>query len=208
MEKQIVVFKTTGGEYGLDISSVREIVKFKTPVPIPGAAQHMKGIINLRGETIPVVDVGMVFSGNGLLLKKKENTETDETEGKMIVVTSNDGRGVALLVESVSEILRIQSEDVDSADSVIGKADYVSGVVKKGGRLVVAVDTEALLSEIDSPAKKRGKSTRENMAKQTSAEEKTAPCPTGPKNADRENEAATEPALKRRSPEKTLGLKR
>jgi len=143
-EKQLVVFDLAGEHYGVDIATVREIIQMQTVTRVPGSASFVEGLINLRGVVIPVVDLRRRF---GL-----ESTEHDKDT--RIMVIHCEGQDIGMVVDSVTEVLRIQSDSIVPPSSLIMTANskYLLGIVKLPDRLVVLLDTERVLSHEDQSA--------------------------------------------------------
>jgi purine-binding chemotaxis protein CheW len=145
----------------LPISFVREIVRVPEITPVPNAPEFIKGVINLRGRIIAVMDLCKRFGDATRTIDKKSR----------IVVVEMDERLVGLLVSSASEVLRISPSDIDAPQNVFPheEMDYVTGVGKLKGRLIILVD----LSRILRSAELRNLDALNDLSK-TLAEETTA----------------------------------
>ena len=106
-EGKYLTFSLAGEEYGIGILKVREIIGMMPITPVPETPQFVKGVINLRGKVIPVIDLRLRF---GL-------TEIDYTERTCIIVVEIQGEAAALpmgiVVDAVSEVLNIRGEDIE-----------------------------------------------------------------------------------------------
>jgi purine-binding chemotaxis protein CheW len=121
----------------LPISTVREIVRVPQITAVPNAPDYIEGVINLRGRIIPVVD-----------LRKRFRTGTMESnKGNRIVVVDLDDRSIGLIVTSASEVLRIPPSEIEDPHTVFreGELDYVTGVGKLNGRLVILLELKNIL---------------------------------------------------------------
>lgn len=139
-EVQLVTFRLRDEEFGVEISQVREIVRLTEITHLPEAPQFIKGVINLRGEIIAVVDLGKQFGLS--LLEKLEKTS------RIIVVELGD-KTVGMLVDEVPEVLKISKEDIEPTPEVIQSQvheDYIKGVGKIGERLLILLDLEKILA--------------------------------------------------------------
>lgn len=137
--RQLVVFRLRESSYALDIQVVREINRMIDMTAIPKAPDFVKGIINLRGEIVPVVDIGLRF-GIGA---------TEQTKDTRIVVVESEGHTLGLVVDEVSEVLRLSEEEIDPATNVALtgiNVDFVIGVGKVGERLILILAPEKLFS--------------------------------------------------------------
>ena len=138
-EEQLVVFDLAAEAYGVDIGAVREIIRMQDITKVPGAPSVVEGIINLRGNVIPVVDLRRRF-GLEVVDRDKDNR---------IVVVDIGGQDIGVVVDAGNEVLRIASDSVEPPSSVITTADsvYLLGIVKLEGRLVILLDIEKVLTE-------------------------------------------------------------
>jgi purine-binding chemotaxis protein CheW len=145
-ELQIVVCELADEHYGLDIAKVFEIIRHQPITPVPRAPMFVKGVINLRGRIIPVVDLRGRFG----------MTEVMPTKETRIVVAESSHTRVGLIVDSVSEVLLLPLDSVESTPGVAAGADaeYLRGIAKLGDRLVLLLELDGLfgLDEQDALA--------------------------------------------------------
>jgi len=152
-EIQLVVFDLASEHYGVDISDVREIMRMQNITKVPGAMSYVEGVINLRGKVLPVLDLR-----KRLGLKVAEQTE----ESRIVVVDIADGE-VGVIVDAVTEVLRVQNASIDPPSSMVsqGNSDYLRGIAKLTDRLIILLDLNKLLSskvDADAIAKVLGES--------------------------------------------------
>ncbi len=123
----------------MPIASVREIVRIPQITAVPNAPSYIEGVINLRGKIIPVVDLRKRF-GAGLAESPKKN--------RIVVVELGD-RSIGLIVSSASEVLRIPPSEIEDPHNVFreGELDYITGVGKLNGRLVILLDLKKLIEQ-------------------------------------------------------------
>jgi len=136
-ELQVVGFRIGRETFGVPISLVREIVRVPEITSVPNAPDYIEGVINLRGKIIPVVD-----------LRKRFREKVGEPNKKnRIVVAEVDGRLIGLLVNSASEVLRILPSEIEAPQDVFqeGELNYITGVGKLRGRLVILLDLNKIL---------------------------------------------------------------
>ena len=140
-EKQLVVFDLAEEGYGVDIGSVREIIRMQDITTVPRTPECVEGVINLRGKVIPVVD----------LRKRFGFPEADATKDTRIVVVDINGQDIGVVVDSVTEVLRIGADAVEPPSSVITTADseYLLGIAKLDTRLSILLDLEQALSTME-----------------------------------------------------------
>ncbi len=138
--RQLVVFKIAEGSFGLDIQFVREINRLTQVTGIPTAPDYVDGIMNLRGAIVPVVNLGMRF---GL-------DRTESTKDTRVVVIESGGHILGLVVDEVSEVLRLAAKDVVPATNMATSGvnvDFIEGVGKVGDRLILLLDPSRLFSD-------------------------------------------------------------
>jgi purine-binding chemotaxis protein CheW len=134
-ELQIVVCELADEHYGLDIAKVFEIIRQQPITPVPRAPSFVKGVINLRGRIIPVVDLRGRFG----------MPEVEATKETRIVVAESGSTRVGLIVDSVSEVLLLPADSVEATPQVAtGGDDYMRGIAKLGDRLVLLLELDGL----------------------------------------------------------------
>ncbi|QEK11926.1 purine-binding chemotaxis protein CheW [Crassaminicella thermophila] len=138
-EKQYVIFRLANESYGVDIMNVKEICEFKESVKVPNTPKFVDGIINLRGDITPIID-----------LKKRFNLkDTGINSDTRIIVINIKDRQVGFIVDEASQVLRIREEDIESAPELIAGVDkkYITGVGKLEDQIVLLLDLEYILSD-------------------------------------------------------------
>jgi len=135
---QLVVFEASGESFGIDIGAVQEIIRIQQITDVPKAPMHVKGVINLRGKVIPIIDLRERF---GL-------SQGDETKATRIVVVDVSGSIVGMIVDAVSEVLRIGMDQIEPPSSIIESYEkYLKGIGKLQERLILLIDLETLVPE-------------------------------------------------------------
>ena len=136
-ERQLVVFDLASEAYGVDISTVREIIRMQTVTRMPRTPEYVEGVINLRGKVTPVIDLRTRF---GL-------DESEEPLDKRIVVVDTGERSMGFVVDAVSEVLRVPSASIEPPSSVVMGVDseYMIGIVKLPDRLISLLDLERVM---------------------------------------------------------------
>lgn len=147
--QQFLTFSVQSEEYGIDILSVQEIKGFSKVRPIPNAPHYIRGVMNLRGTVVPVLDLRARF---GL-----EEVEYDRFT--VIIVVSVEDKVVGLIVDAVSDVLNIADNQIDETPELSGSVDttYFEGLGKVGEKLVLLLNLERLvgleqLQAFDAPA--------------------------------------------------------
>lgn len=137
-ETQLVVFVLEKEDFACNISDVREVLKMVRVTPLPRSLDFVEGVINLRGEVIPVLDLRRRF---GL-------QETLRTEKSRIIIVEVESRMVGLIVDSVSEVIRLSNNQIQEApDHVAGNRTHlIVGVGKIEERLLIILNLERILT--------------------------------------------------------------
>ena len=140
-ERQLVVFRLANDVYGLEIQAVREIIRMQEITRVPNAPEFIEGVINLRGRICPVMD----------LRKRFGVSVTDATSESRTVVVEISGEDVGMIVDAVTEVLRVSGDRVQPPSPVVTTADtrVVEGIVNLDDRLIILVDLDTLLSAED-----------------------------------------------------------
>ncbi|MFA9377733.1 MAG: chemotaxis protein CheW [Lachnotalea sp.] len=135
-----IIFKLNNEDYGIDISMVNAIEPAQQTVRIPNAPNHIKGIINLRGEIIPVFSLRSKFD--------MPEVSADNTERK-IIVTNIKKMPIALEVDAVSEIQNIDKMNISEVPAMVQSHDtlYIQSIAKLEQGIVIILNTEKLMSD-------------------------------------------------------------
>src|SRR5437764_5959127 len=138
-ERQLVVSQLGAELYGVEISRVHEIIRLQSVTRVPKAPAFVEGVINLRGKVIPVVDLRRRF---GL-------PTADHTRASRIVVVEIGDQVVGIIVDGVSEVLRVSSLIVEPPSPVVAGIDseYLHGIAKLPERLVILLDLDRILAK-------------------------------------------------------------
>jgi len=139
-EIQVVVFKLGTDEYCVPVSQAREIQTYSVPTRIPNTPDFIEGIINLRGQIIPILDLKKRF-GSGA-------TQINPTTRVIIIEMNNELLGI--LVDSVSEVLKISQNRFELPPSAVQTSinnNYISGIGKLNERLLILIDLVKVLNE-------------------------------------------------------------
>jgi len=135
---QVVSFKLGAEEYGVDIDQVQEINRMVAVTHVPRAPQFMEGVINLRGQLIPIIDLRTRFG----------MPRAEHTKNTRIVVTEIGTKRVGMVVDSVSEVLRVPAAQIEDAPEMLTGVDteYIHGVGKVEDRLIILLDLARIIS--------------------------------------------------------------
>jgi purine-binding chemotaxis protein CheW len=137
-ELQVVVFRLGDELYGIHIFRVCEIIKLREITFVPRTKKHVRGLLNLRGKTIPIVDLRVCMSLEA----------APDTEATRIIVVETDYDHVGLVVDSVKEVATLKPEQLESVSSLItdSKDDFICGIAKQGPHLVTLLDLDKVLA--------------------------------------------------------------
>ena len=138
---EFLTFRLGAEEYGIDILRVQEIRSYEAPTRIANAPPFIKGVVNLRGVIVPVVD-----------LRIKLNCAQVEYNGFTVVIVLNvHGRVVGAVVDSVSDVLQLSPELIKPAPEMDTTVDtgFITGIASVGERMLILMDIEALMSGAD-----------------------------------------------------------
>ena len=139
--REYLTFRLDQEEYGIDILKVQEIRGYEPPTRLANAPNFIKGVVNLRGTIIPIVDMRLKFNCE----KVEYNSFT------VVIILSLHNRIVGIVVDSVSDVMKLSADSLKSApdvDSSIG-SDAVLGLGSLGNRMLILLDIEKLMSGID-----------------------------------------------------------
>ena len=150
--REVLVFLLDSEEYGVDILRVQEIRNYEKVTPIPGAPPHLKGVVNLRGAVVPIIDLRVRFG-------RAEPRYDDLT---VVVVLEVEGRTVGMVVDGVADVVRLNRDEIQPAPSLgslIG-GSFLLEVAMQDDRMILLVDLEKMLAtreleklpELRSPA--------------------------------------------------------
>lgn len=148
MEHQLVVFELATEHYGVDIAAVESIIKMQSITAVPQSPDFVEGVTNLRGSVLPVID-----------LRKRFGLEVEDTtkDSRIIVIIMNNFK-VGMIVDAVSEVLRVSDDAIEPPPPMIATVDttFVTGIAKLGisdqeqngktTRLVILLDLAKVLS--------------------------------------------------------------
>jgi purine-binding chemotaxis protein CheW len=137
-ELQLVLFDLASEHYAVSSQCVREIIRMQSITRVPGALEFVEGVTNLRGKVVPVID----------LRKRLALPAGDETKDMRIVVLEVGSEYVGLIVDGVSEVLRVPYSLIEPPSEVVHgpDTDYILGIAKLESKLVILLDADRLLS--------------------------------------------------------------
>lgn len=143
LSTEYVIFKLNGEHYGIDIKNVENIEKLIPITRVPYTENFVEGVVNLRGVIIPVVDLRRRFGLEARVL---------DDESRIIIVNISELK-VGMIVDSSSEVLKLDREEIDAAPSIRGNTgtDYIREIGKNEGRIIMLIDLHKVLGIEENP---------------------------------------------------------
>lgn len=141
---QVVVFRLGNEEFATFIHQVQEIIRSLSITPLPKVPYFVEGIVNLRGNILPVIS-----------LRKKFDLEAlDSSKDTRIIVVNIDGGMIGMIVDCVTEVLRISKSSIEGAPPLISSVDAecIHGVVNIGKRLIIILDLKRIAAKEERKA--------------------------------------------------------
>ena len=137
MEQQLVVFDLAGESYGINIAAVESIIKMQSITQLPQAPYYVKGVTNLRGTVLPVIDLRIRFG-----LEPQEFSR----QTRIIIVTM-DSLKVGVVVDGVSEVLRVQDDSIGAMPPMVSTVNsaFLKGIVRLENRLIILLELGKVL---------------------------------------------------------------
>ena len=125
-------------EYGVDIQTVKEVIRIEQITRLPRSPLFVKGVINLRGDIIPIIDLRERFG-----IERQDYVDTSR-----IIVVEMEGKSIGMVVDSVESVIRLSQDDVVPPPSLVGglSEKYLNGVGKFGEKLIVLLNIDRILS--------------------------------------------------------------
>jgi purine-binding chemotaxis protein CheW len=133
---QLVVFTLDEQRYAVPLQAVERIVRMVEITPVPQTPEIVLGLINVQGRIIPVVDIRKRFC-----LPAREPHPSDQ-----LLIARTSKRAVALVVDAVSEVVTLSGQELVTAETILARLEYVTGVVKRPDGLILIHDLDRFLS--------------------------------------------------------------
>ncbi len=146
--RQYLTFKLGAEVFAVDIVQVREVLDYSAATRVPRAPDYIRGVINLRGSVVPVVDLKQKF-GMGT---------TDQAVNTCVIITEVDADGektvLGMLADSVQEVLNLDPEDIAPLPGIGTnvKIEFIKGMGKRDGRFIMILDIDRIFSSADAAA--------------------------------------------------------
>ncbi|MES2889936.1 MAG: chemotaxis protein CheW [Pseudomonadota bacterium] len=138
---EFLTFRLGGEEYGIDILKVQEIRSYEHPTRIANAPAFIKGVVNLRGVIVPIVDLRL----------KLRSARAEYNSFTVVIVLSVQGRTVGAVVDSVSDVLELSQSVIKPAPAMNASVDtqYITGIGSLNDRMLILMDIENLMSSAE-----------------------------------------------------------
>lgn len=135
--KQFVIFVLSGQEYGVDIQKVNNIIEPITITRVPKTPEYLKGVINLRGEIIPIMDLRVKFN----------MPISEATEDTRYIIFKSDDIVVGFVVDKVDEVISFKDQAMETVTNITSDLtmDYILGVGKVDGRIITLLNLDKLV---------------------------------------------------------------
>lgn len=143
--REVLTFRLGAEEYGIDILRVQEIRSYEQPTRIANAPAYLKGVVDLRGVIVPIVDLRVKFNCLNAEGEAEINAFT------VVIVLNVRGRVLGAVVDSVSDVMQLSSEAIKPAPDISTAVDmsYITGIAHMGERLLIVMDIESLMSSAE-----------------------------------------------------------
>jgi len=144
--REFLTFRLGSEEYGIDILKVQEIRSYEQPTKIANAPAYLKGVVNLRGVIVPIVDLRVKFNCVNEMGEAEMNSFT------VVIVLNVKGRVVGAVVDSVSDVMQLSDQVIQPAPEMSASVidtSYITGIANVSERLLILMDIEALMSSAE-----------------------------------------------------------
>lgn len=140
--KQYLTFTIGHEYYGLELSQTREIIEYDGITQVPLMPNFLRGVINLRGEVVPVIDLAVRLGRTSIAIQKRTCIIVVELE------SNEQNHVLGLLVDAVSEVIDLDDENIEDAPSFGAniRADFIQGIAKREDDFIVLLDANSALS--------------------------------------------------------------
>ncbi len=144
--REYLTFRLGSEEYGIDILKVQEIRSYEQPTKIANAPSYLKGVVNLRGVIVPIVDLRVKFNCIN------DEGGVDINSFTVVIVLNVRGRVVGAVVDSVSDVMQLAEQAIQPApemSSAVVDTTYITGIANVSDRLLILMDIESLMGSAE-----------------------------------------------------------
>lgn len=142
---QLVTFQLGEELYGVDIMDVKEIVKVQSVRPIPNAPYYVEGIINLRSEIIPIINLHKRFHLKKVEIQQEE--DVDENEGGFIILDI-EGNKIGIIIDRIARVVQVETSEIKPPPQMLTGigTEYIQGVVRQNENYLIILDTRKMFN--------------------------------------------------------------
>lgn len=144
--REYLTFRLGSEEYGIDILKVQEIRSYEPPTKIANAPSYLKGVVNLRGVIVPIVDLRVKFNCFN------EDGQTEINNFTVVIVLNVKGRVLGAVVDSVSDVMQLSEQAIQPAPEMsnsVVDTTYITGIANVSDRLLILMDIESLMGSAE-----------------------------------------------------------
>ena len=144
--REYLTFRLGSEEYGIDILKVQEIRSYEPPTKIANAPAYLKGVVNLRGVIVPIVDLRVKFNCFN------DEGQTEINSFTVVIVLNVKGRVVGAVVDSVSDVMQLAETAIQPAPEMsnsVVDTTYITGIANVSDRLLILMDIESLMGSAE-----------------------------------------------------------
>lgn len=142
---QLVTFQLGEEFYGVDIMDVKEIVKVQSVRPIPNAPYYVEGIINLRSEIIPIINLHKRFHLKKVEIQQEDGI--DENEGGFIILDI-EGNKIGIIIDRIARVVQVETSEIKPPPQMLTGigTEYIHGVVRQNENYLIILDTRKMFN--------------------------------------------------------------
>ena len=142
---QLVTFQLGEEFYGVDIMDVKEIVKVQSVRPIPNAPYYVEGIINLRSEIIPIINLHKRFHLKKVEIQQED--DIDENEGGFIILDI-EGNKIGIIIDRIARVVQVETSEIKPPPQMLTGigTEYIHGVVRQNENYLIILDTRKMFN--------------------------------------------------------------
>ncbi|MBO4318900.1 MAG: chemotaxis protein CheW [Treponema sp.] len=143
---QLVTFQLGDELYGVDIMDVKEIVKVQSVRPIPNAPYYVEGIINLRGEIIPIINLHKRFHLQKLVVEDSDDIYEDDEGG--FIILDIEGNKIGIIIDRINRVVPVEKGDIKPPPQMLSGigTEYIDGVIQQEVSYLIILNTRKMFS--------------------------------------------------------------
>ena len=143
---QLVTFQLGDELYGVDIMDVKEIVKVQSVRPIPNAPYYVEGIINLRGEIIPIINLHKRFHLQKLVVEDSDDLYEDDEGG--FIILDIEGNKIGIIIDRINRVVSVEKGEIKPPPQMISGigTEYIDGVINQEKSYLIILNTRKMFS--------------------------------------------------------------